>query len=219
LSPRRVTARGIANFARSWPQERAAVRQAQEFCRRQPAEIRICWDLDNTLVDSGTLMGQGRRLDQAIVEAYPVANMLGFYEAMRARLPGAENFILSARAISMRDGTFEWVKRHRLQSAAAVCLVPRVTAKPRIWRRLAADAQLVIVDDLSFNHEQQTVSLYHQLISQAQTIAAVYIGLDEIAGIATDPAAIAPLVERTVQAVTPSRSGPVKRSSSQTAAR
>jgi hypothetical protein len=180
---------------------RAAVRQARRL-RSRNGVIRICWDLDNTLVDSGSLLRAGKRLDDAIVEAEPVSNMLNLYEAMHAQLPNAEHFILSARMRGMRRDTMAWLSRHGLSPAdAAVCFVPYVQAKPKVWQELARDARLVIVDDLSYNHEEEQVGVHHDLVAVAERLACVYIGLDEIAEIARSPTAVGAVVSRTAESV------------------
>jgi hypothetical protein len=164
--------------------------------------IRICWDLDNTLVDSGKLLRAGKRLDDAIVEAEPVSNMLDLYEAIRAQLPSAEHVILSARMRGMRHKTVAWLNRHGLSPAdAAVCFVPYVQAKPKVWQELARDARLVIVDDLSYNHEKEQLGVHHDLVAVAERLAYVYIGLDEIAEIARNPTAVRVVVSRTAESV------------------
>jgi hypothetical protein len=180
---------------------RAAVKQARRF-RSGRGVIRICWDLDNTLVNSGALLRAGGRLDDAIVEAEPVSNMLDLFEAIRVELPNAEHFILSARMRGMRRDTVAWLERYGLSPAdAAVCLVPYVQAKPKVWAELARDARLVIVDDLSFNHEAEQVGIYDDLVDVAERLAYVYIGLDEIVEIARNPTAIGAVVSRTVGSV------------------
>jgi hypothetical protein len=180
---------------------RAAVRRARRL-HSQNGVIRICWDLDNTLVDSGRLLRAGERLDDAIVEAEPVSNMLDLYEAMRAELPNAEHFILSARMRGMRRKTVAWLTRHGLSPAdAALCFVPYVQAKPKVWQELARDARLVIVDDLSYNHETEQVGIHHDLVDVAERLAFVYIGLDEIAEIARNPTAVGAVVTRTTESV------------------
>ncbi len=168
---------------------RHAVSQAAEFCRSRPAPVRICWDLDNTLSDSGVLLRSGLALDDAIVRAAPVRNMLTFYETLSSRLPEAEHFILSARRRSMRPDTVRWMKRYGLWAEEPrLCLVPRAGAKVRIWRQLARDAALVIIDDLSFDHERESPSLYRSLIRRAEGLAVVYVGLDQIAEIVHEEA-------------------------------
>jgi hypothetical protein len=133
----------------------------------------------------------GRRLQDAVVEARPVPNMLALYEMMRTKLPDAEHFILSARMRSMRHDTFVWLRRHGLAPRdGAVCFVPYAKAKPKVWRQLARDARLVIVDDLSYNHESQEPSVYHDLIDFAERTACVYIGLDEIAKVSANSQAV-----------------------------
>jgi hypothetical protein len=186
---------------------RVAVRQARQL-RSRDGLIRICWDLDNTLVDSGRLLRAGERLDDAIVVAEPVSNMLDLYEAMRAELPNAEHFILSARMRGMRRKTVVWLSRHGVSPAdAIVCFVPYVQAKPRVWQELARDARLVIVDDLSYNHETEQVAIHHDLVAVAERIAYVYIGLDEIAEIARNPTAVGAVVSRTAESVAASSVG------------
>ena len=101
LYPLVCLALGTVSGAVSW--WRAAVLQARNFRGTGPNAVCVCWDLDNTLVASGALLRRGRTLEEAILEAYPVDNMLDFYAAMRMRLPEALHFILSARSASMRD--------------------------------------------------------------------------------------------------------------------
>jgi SAM-dependent methyltransferase len=180
---------------------RATVRQARHL-RSGQGVIRICWDLDNTLVNSGALLRAGGKLEDAIVEAEPVPNMLDLFAAFRAELPNAEHFILSARMRGMRLETVAWLRRHGLSPAdAAVWFVPYVQAKPMVWAELARDARLVIVDDLSYNHEQEKVDVYHDLVDVAERIAYVHIGLGDIAEIARNPTAVVAVVSRTVESV------------------
>ena len=191
---------------------RVAVRQARRL-RSEKGVIRICWDLDNTLVNSGDLLRAGGRLEDAIVEAEPVPNMLDLYEAMGADLPSAVHFILSARTRGMRRETVAWLSRHGISPAdAVVCFVPYVQAKPKVWAELARDARLVIVDDLSYNHETEKVGTYHDLVAVAERIAYVYIGLNEIAEIAGNPTAVGAVVTRTAESVAASSRSAVTRS-------
>lgn len=180
---------------------RAAVKQARRL-RSANGVLRFCWDLDNTLVDSGSLLHAGRRLDEAIVDAEPVSNMLALYEAMHGELPDAEHFILSARMRRMRPDTLSWLKRYGLSHAeATVCFVPYVQAKRNVWEELARHARLIIVDDLSYNHEAEQVSIHQDLVDVARRLALVYIGLNEITEIGRNPDAVGALVCKTVESV------------------
>jgi hypothetical protein len=179
------------------------MRQAQGFRRARPADIWVCWDLDNTLVRSGALVHAGTPLRDAVVEAEPVPNMLDFFEAMRARLPDAEHFVVTARRSSMRNTTHGWLERHGVTLPdGAVCLVPDAEAKRRIWQRLAEDAQLVIVDDLSYEHENDQPSIYEELVDCAKRTADVYIGFEEIAEIAASSEAVGAVASRVVDSLT-----------------
>lgn len=181
-------------------QVREAVRQAKAASLEHCVRVRVCWDLDNTLVDSGALLRQGVALDQAIVDAPPVPNMLAFYDAVRAGIPGAHHFILTARSKTMRSATAGWFDRHALVTEeSAVCLIPRPSAKPKVWRVLASGARLVIVDDLSFRHETGSPRLYDELIRQAQQTAISYVGKAEIDRIAANADAIENIVEETLR--------------------
>jgi hypothetical protein len=167
-------------------------RIARDFPR-----VRVCWDLDNTLVDSGTLLRAGRTLDEAIVEARPVPNMVDLYRTMKSELPESEHVILSARLNNMRAATLAWLELHEvLIDATAVCFVPYASAKPRIWARLARGAMLVIVDDLTYNHESEQVAVHDQLVNAAERLADLYVGIDDIRAIAADATAVGRLVER-----------------------
>lgn len=169
----------------------AAVKQARRLRRAHPAKVCICWDLDNTLANSGSLIRVGKGLQEAIVEAHPVPNMLAFFEAMRTKLPDAEHCILSARMRSMRCDTLVWLRRYGLAPRdGAVCFVPYVEAKRKVWQQLAQNSRLVIVDDLSYGHESDRPSTYHDLVDFAHRTAWVYIGLDEITRIAESSKAV-----------------------------
>jgi hypothetical protein len=169
----------------------AALRKARRLGRSDPAKIRVCWDLDNTLANSGALLRTGTRLQDAIVAAEPVANMLAFYARIDELLPEATHFILSARRRSMRGDTLVWLGRHGLDTEeGAVCFVPRAEVKPRVWEKLARGSQLMIVDDLSYGHENAQPSIYGELVDFAKQTARVYVGFDEIARIAADAEAI-----------------------------
>src|SRR5215208_3279627 len=169
----------------------SAVKQARKLCQTHPASIRICWDLDNTLANSGALIRIGKRLQDAIVEAEPVPNMVEFYEVMRTGLPNAEHVILSARMRAMRRETLAWLQRYGLAPReGAICFVPYAEAKPKVWQQLARDTRLVIVDDLSYGHEGSSPSTYHDLVEFAKRTACVYIGLEQITRIAADRDAV-----------------------------
>jgi hypothetical protein len=128
--------------------------------------------------------------------------MLAFYEAMRTKLPEAQHFILSARTPSMRRDTFAWLRRYGLSAAdGAVCFVPYAKAKPKVWKQLARDAQLVIVDDLSYNHEGDQPTTYEDLVELAKRTACVYIGLGEIAQIAASSRAVEAVASEAVNAL------------------
>ena len=196
------TSGGAVRLTRAKWEVWTAVNQARRVRRSHPATVRICWDLDNTLVDSGTLIHAGRSLPDAIVEAQPVPNMLEFFGAMQALLPEAAHFILSARARSMRRSTVAWLQRHGLTSTgAAVCFVPRADAKPRVWTQLARDARLVIVDDLTYDHESDRPSVYLELVECAERAACVYIGLDQISQIAADSRAVEAVAAQAVDSL------------------
>src|SRR3954451_5335190 len=93
---------------------RQAARRAVREIRERPASLRICWDLDNTLVGSGRLLKDGLQLHEAIVDAKPVPNMLAFFDVMRRRFPDAEHIILSARPNAMRAETLAWLEEYGL---------------------------------------------------------------------------------------------------------
>jgi hypothetical protein len=187
---------------RTFDDVRTARRQARRLSHG-PAPVRVCWDLDNTLVDSGTLLRAGRALEDAIVEAAPVPNMLELFRAMRSALPEGGHVIVSARLREMRPATLTWLEQHDvLIEAAAVCFVPYVEAKPMIWTRLARGSKLVIVDDLSYNHEGEQVAVNARLVAIAERLARVYVGVEDIRRVSADSRAIEHVVERARGALT-----------------
>lgn len=193
---------GAVGLARGRLETRSAVRQARQLCRSKAATVCVCWDLDNTLVDSGTLLRAGKQLKDAVIEAEAVPNMLDFYATVSVRLPNAVHFVLSARTRSMRADTLAWLRRHGVTLAdGAICFLPYPSAKPKVWRQLARRAELVIVDDLSYNHESDQRQIYDDLVRSARGTASVYIGIDEIAEIAKDRGALDAVASRVVQAL------------------
>jgi hypothetical protein len=194
---RRATQIGVAKW-----EVRATVRQARRLRPGRPA-LRFCWDLDNTLVDSGKLLRAGGRLQDAIVDAEPVRNMLGFYQLTHEELPFAEHFILSARPRRMRKETLAWLRRHDVTPTPdAVWFVPFVRAKPRVWDQLARNATLVIIDDLSYDHESEDVRIYDDLVKAAEQTASIYIGFEEIMRIVEDSGAVDKFAQRIAALVT-----------------
>ena len=190
--------RAAGRRARTWWEVRAALRQARRHTSH-PAPIRVCWDLDNTLVNSGVLLREGHSLRDAIVRADPVSNMLEFFDVVHSTLPDADHFILTARVRAMRRDTETWLLRHGLaETDAPLCLVPYVDAKKRVWELLARTSRLVIIDDLSFDHEREEPTRNDDLIEMARRVAVVYIGADEIATIACDSQAIEETVSRII---------------------
>jgi hypothetical protein len=148
------------------------------------------------------LVRTGMGLERAIVEAEPVPNMLEFFAAMRRSIPEAQHFFLTARTRSMRGATLSWLERYGLElTDHAVCLVPRADVKPRIWAQLARDARLVIVDDLSYDHESDQPSIYDDLVESARRTASVYIGFDEISEITANPSSNEAVATQTTEAV------------------
>jgi hypothetical protein len=137
-----------------------------------------------------------------VAEARPVANMLEFYDLVRSRLPYAEHFILSARSRSMRGDTLAWIHRYGLTSRAdAVCFVPYAEAKREVWQQLARRTQLVIVDDLSYDHQSHQPSVHHELVAAAERTACVYVGVEQIAEISTNVSSMDVAAARIVTAL------------------
>jgi hypothetical protein len=153
------------------------------------APVNVCWDLDNTLVESGTLVHGGRTPEQAIVEAGPMPGMLEFAAAIAEELPDAAHFALSVRERGMRADTLAWLRLHEVRlEPEAVFFVPTPAGKAAVWRDLAAGARLLIVDDLSFDHESGAPSVHHDVVLEARRLGDVYLGIEEIAAIGADPA-------------------------------
>jgi hypothetical protein len=142
------------------------------------------------------------RLEDAVIDAQPVPNMLAFYELVSSKLPQAEHVMLSARLHSMRPDTMAWLRTHGLAPAdGAVCFVPSVQAKTRVWRQLVRNGQLIIVDDLSYNHEAEQVSVYDELVAVAKRIATAYVGHEEITAITAGSDAVDAVVSRMLAAL------------------
>ncbi len=181
VSPNGSRVKSSARVVRDRWRAKRGLKRARRVQRIHPSSVRICWDLDNTLVGSGTLLFAGRELHEAVVEAAPLPNMLAFVESMGRSLPNAAHFVLSARPASMRTDTMAWLGKYGLPfTKDEVCLVPDPESKRRIWAQLASTGGLVIVDDLAYGHELDELQQYTGLIAFARQIADVYVGADDI---------------------------------------
>ena len=91
----------------------------------------------------------------------------------------------------MRAATLAWLARYGLAlEDGSIWFVPDPNAKVKVWLQLARDAQLVIIDDLSYNHESDPAGIYNDLVGDAMRIASVYVGLEQITAIEADPTAV-----------------------------
>ena len=139
-------------------------------------------------------------MKDAAVEAEPVPNMLDFFEALRKELPEAEHVIVSARRRSLRRATNRWLRLHGgVARSIAICFVPYPQAKVRLWKHLARGAQLVIVDDLCYGHENEKPSRHLELIEIAAQTASVYVGYDQISQIVAGSSSVETLARETVK--------------------
>lgn len=189
LTPRRA-AGSVVRPLRHALAERETLRGVRRYARNCSAEVIVCWDLDNTLVDSGTLLRQGMSLADAIVVASPMSAMLEFYASVSESVKDAQHVVLSARGRALRLATRDWLGRHGLEIADdRIWLVPDARAKLAVWQSLARCARLVIVDDLSFGHEGDVRLPYADLVDAVSELAAVYVGLDDITAVVEDPLA------------------------------
>lgn len=185
--PSGVRPRRAAAAVRHTLAARSAFQKARRYARRTDADVIVCWDLDNTLVDSGSLLRQGMSLAEAVAVAEPMARMLEFFADLAEAIPDAEHVVLSARPRSLRPPTIEWLARHGLRVAENhVWLVPDAQAKLTVWRCLVRSARLVIIDDLSYGHEGDVRAPYGDLVDAASAVATVYVGLSEIAAVGVD---------------------------------
>jgi hypothetical protein len=196
-----LSLRGLVGRARIRWEEWVALRQVRSLCASNAASVRVCWDLDNTLVDSGTLLHGGATLEDAVLEAEPAPNMLEFFEAVRKKLPEAEHVIVSARRRSLRHATNEWLRRHWRSTIGRDLLFSLPHATVKLWEHLARDAQLAIVDDLCYGHENERPSRHLELIEIATHTADVYLGCDEISQIAASATAVETWARETVTGI------------------
>lgn len=199
LSPWRAAAAALRPLRRAVAAG-SAVRGARRYARASHADVIVCWDLDNTLVDSGTLLRQGMSLVEAVVAAAPMTLMLEFFVAVSEAMPRAEHVVLSARPGALRTATTQWLTRHGVEVAGdRVWLVPDARAKEAVWRSLARRARLVVVDDLSYGHESDVRSPYDDLVEVVSRLAAVHVGLPDIAAVAADVSAGTRLARRVAE--------------------
>lgn len=207
LTPRRVAARATRPLRRTLAQRETA-RSVRRYVRACEADVIVCWDLDNTLVDSGSLLRAGLELSEAVASAEPMASMLEFFTAVSEAIPGAEHVVLSARPAVLRVATIAWLTSNGLSvEGDCVWLVPDATAKVAVWRQLARRARLVIVDDLSYGHEGDARATYDDLVATASRLATTVVGLADIEAIGVGSDAVKQYAKRVAVDLAAARGG------------
>lgn len=166
------------------------------------APVVVCWDLDNTLVDSGALIRGGEPAAWAWINAEPVAGMLEFAASLRSALPEAAHVVLSVRPRGLRRETLAWLERNSFAvPGRAVWFVSSADDKPRVWRTLARGGRLVVVDDLTGGHEGPSPRPYDRLVAEAKEVADVYVGADGIGNVQRSPARASALAAEVAAAI------------------
>jgi hypothetical protein len=79
------------------------------------------------------------------------------------------------------------------------------TPSSKYGDKLARGARLVVVEDLSYDHEAAEPSIYEHLVELAEQIALTYIGLDQSSQITASASVAEAIASEVVEAVVGAR--------------
>lgn len=136
-------------------------------------------DIDNTIADSAPGFRQQWASTAERLEQIPVL------EGMRKRVleAGKEKKIifLTARNYKYAAITRQWLEKNGFPvSAENLVIVPEAADKLPYFREAAQSARLTVFDDMTYNHEGESIKSYDKIIGQLKAMPLTYIGYEEL---------------------------------------
>lgn len=145
------------------------------------AEGQELWivDIDNTIADSAPGFRQQWASTAERLAQIPVL------EGMRRRLQeaGKEKKIifLTARNYKYAGITRQWLEKNGFPvTPHNLVIVPEAADKLPYFREAAQCTRLTVYDDMTFNHEGDSIRLYDTIISRLKAMPLTYIGYEEL---------------------------------------
>lgn len=145
----------------------------------------IVFDIDNTIADTWVTLRKDslvsykneydRNLQLALIDgAYDLVN--------HAQQSYNHILFLSARDPRLYFTTRKWINKNFSELDFTLVLVPNVKMKLMFWKCLSKiQNNLVVIDDLSYNHENNDIKFYQNEIYYLTSNDSIkYFGLDEI---------------------------------------
>lgn len=156
-------------------------------------------DLDNTLIDTGSLLAKGLSLDEAAKIAQDLPEVVDALSNVRATRPEINVVFLSARPYHLEEITSAWISsRGILRGKDRLFLVPRAKDKIPYWKEIRKKGTLVILDDLTKGQETGKPVPYDDVVLEAKSVADLYCGYEDLCACQQSEDGKRKLVERLV---------------------
>jgi len=120
----------------------------------------IVFDIDNTLANTWPSLKSSMASNQYdFYRRLPLINDAK-YLVEESQLKGYSIFFLSARDPRYWLSTKFWLSDKFNITSFSLRLVPNVKMKIGYWKKLSKQNKLVVIDDLSYNHENNNIKFY-----------------------------------------------------------
>jgi len=155
------------------------------FLRRQslPDDALVVFDLDNTLAHTWPSFQQAHpHIWARLAGLPPKPAMIELFKRVRRRRPW---LVMTAREYRTWPTTLRWLREHAgVDEAGRVLMVRSAADKLPLLNALRmAYGQVVLIDDMSRNHEHGEMLLYENVINRLARIGITHLGVDFIEGV------------------------------------
>ena len=178
-APRKLARQVIDAPARSW-----FTLVLERFCsRHQGAAMAVVFDLDNTLGDAASSwFAPHVNTTERLRAIAPIPPMLRLLAESQARWP---TLVMTARRFRDYPVSAAWLQRHCRVDPLKELVVCRTSAdKAPLLARMQRDfPRVVLIDDMSWGHEERHVRVRHDEIAALQAQGIVWFGLPFIASV------------------------------------
>ncbi len=151
--------------------------------QRLPGDAVVVFDLDNTLAHTWPSFAQGHaHIWARLASLPPRPEMVELFARVRQRRPW---LVLTAREYRTWPTTLAWLRRHTgVRESGRVIMVRSAAEKLPILNRLRlAYGRVLLIDDMSRNHEHGEVLSYDEVMAQLARIGITHLGVDFIEGV------------------------------------
>lgn len=140
----------------------------------------IIFDIDNTLADTWPSISINNN------NQFEIYKNLKLIKDAKTLVENSQNkfdeiIFLSARHPFYWNASNFWIKNNFDLQCFSLRLVPKVNMKVKYWKKLSKFNKITIIDDLSYNHENNEVKFYNTEISFLQkSKKIIYYGFSDI---------------------------------------